>query len=230
MTYLDRPWRPPEEFAAGDWVPEMDHRDWLDRHRGMTRVPWVKREGLSDADRQVLESLTPTDAAKYLRVLGGDIGSVQRDGFLYANFLEELKRNAPVVDDDEKADKSADDIVERMRAMGMVSASLDEQDGGPPRHQSPRPWRAVMNWLWKLLQKVGRFLVNSIDAFMALAKSLFGDAAKHASVSFSVSIPPAVSFDIDAAFFANRETWKKFMDFIEAILEQMEKLVEPTAV
>jgi hypothetical protein len=63
MTYLDRPWRPPEEFAAGDWVPEVDHRDWLDRHRGLGRVPLVKQEGLSDADRQSLESLMPTEAA-----------------------------------------------------------------------------------------------------------------------------------------------------------------------
>jgi hypothetical protein len=229
MTYLDRPWRPPEEFPAGDWVPEMDHRDWLDRHRGLGRVPWVNRDGLSDADRQQLATLAPTVKAEYLRVLGGDIGSVQRDGFLYANFLEELKRHTPEPDGDEDADKAADRVVERMKAMGLVSASLDEQDGGPPKHQSPRPWRAVMNWLSGLLQKVGRFLVNSIEAFTILAKGLFGDAAEQASVSFSASIPPAVSFAVNAAFFTDTETWRHFKEFIDAILKQMGKIVEPTA-
>lgn len=227
MTYLDRPWRPPEEFPAGDWVPEMDHHDWLDRHRSLGRVPWVKRNGLSDGDRQHMQSLAPTEKAEYLRVLGGDIGSVQRDGFLYANFLEEMKQSIPGPGGDEEANKAADKVIERMKAMGMVSASLDEQDGGPPKGQSPRPWRAVMNWLWKLLQKVGRFLLNSIESFVTLAKGILGEAADQASVSFSASIPPAVSFEIDAAYFTSPDTWKKFKEFFDAILNQMEKVVEP---
>ena len=87
-----------------------------------------------------------------------------------------------------------------------------------------------MNWLWKLLQKVGRFLSNSIEAFTVLAKKIFDEAINHISVSLNAGIPPSVSFGMDAGFIAKRETWEKFSDFTKAIWEQMEKLVESTAI
>jgi hypothetical protein len=226
MPYLDQPWRPPVEFPEGEWVPEMGHRSWLDRHSGLEHAAWVKRDGLEPGDVEALQALQPNDKSKYLKVLGADIGSVQRDGFLYANFMEDLKQAAPISDRDTGADAAADRVVERMKAMGMTSASLDEHHGGPPVGRSPRPWRAVMNWLSSLLYKVGRFLVNSIEAFLVLARDLLGAAANKTTVSFSASIPPAVSFDIGFDYFTDRENWATFKQFIDAILDQVGKLVE----
>ncbi len=229
MPYLDQPWRPPEEFPEGEWVPEMDQRGWLDRHRDLPRASWVKLDGLASEDEAYLRSTTlPRDEwLRYLQALGADIGSVQRDGFFYANFLEQLKQAALVSTGDAGADQVADSVVERMKAMGFTSANLDEQHGGPPRGKSPRPFRAVINWLSGLIRKVGRFLVNAIKAFGVLARELISDAASQAAVSFSTGIPPAIAFAINLEYFTDSSKWDVFKDFIDAILEQMEKLVEP---
>jgi hypothetical protein len=138
MPYLDQPWRPPEEFPEGTWVPEMDPRGWLARHRDLPHASWVRREGLTTPDQSYLLSSNVKDEEKikYLDALGADIGNAQRDGFLYANFLEQLKRAAPVSTGDTSADQAADDVVERMKTMGLTSAHLDERHGGPPPSKS----------------------------------------------------------------------------------------------
>lgn len=229
MPYLDQPWRPPEEFSEGEWVPEMDQRGWLDRHRDLPHASWVKLDGLANEDAEYLQgtNLSDDERRKYLKALGADIGSAQRDGFFYANFLEQLKRAAPLSTGDPAADKAADDVVERMKAMGFTSANLDERHGGPPTGKSPRPWRAVMNWLSGLVRKVGQFLVNAAQAFGVLARDLISDAASQTTISFSASIPPAIAFSISLEYFKDSSKWKKFKEFIDAILEQMEGLVGP---
>ena len=197
MPYLDQPWQAPEGFfPLGEWVPEVDRRGWIDRHSDLPYASWVKREGLTPGDLSYLQTLQPQrdERLKYLEALGADIGSVQRDGFLYANFLEQLKQAIPALTGDTAADQIADNIVERMKTMRLTSANLDEELGEPPPPQSPRPWRAVINWLSRLLQQVGLFLVNSIQAFVALIRELMLDANKQIAISFSAGIPPAVAF------------------------------------
>jgi hypothetical protein len=229
MPYLDQPWRPPEEFSEGEWVPEMDQRGWLDRHRGLRCASWVKLDGLTDDDASYLQgtNVPDDDRRKYLKALGADIGSAQRDGFFYANFLEQLKQAATRSTGDLDADKAADQIVERMKAMGFTSASLDERHGGPPKGNSPRPWRAVMKWLSSLVRKVGRFLLNAAQAFGVLARNLIADVPSRAAIAFSASIPPAIAFEIDFDYFTDVNRWKMFKEFIDAILGQMEEIVGP---
>lgn len=229
MPYLDQHYRPPEEFPPGEWVPEMDQHGWLDRHRDLQHDSWVKLDGLTDSDAVYLQNtnLPDDERRKYLRALGADIGSAQRDGFFYANFLEQLKRAAPLSTDDPGADKAADQVVERMKAMGFTSAKLDEQRGGPPKGNSPRPWRAVMKWLSSLVRKVGRFLVNAAQAFGVLARDLISDAPGQTAISFSASIPPAIAFSISFEYFTDSSKWKMFKEFTNAILEQIEELVGP---
>jgi len=164
---------------------------------------------------------------KYLGTPGADIGSGGRDGYFYANFLEQLKQAAPISVGDAAADDVADNVVERMKAMGFTSANWPEQYGGPPERKSPRPWKAVMNWLSGLLHKVGRFLANSIRAFAVLASGLFVGAVNQMSASFSASIPPSVGFDIQLAYFIDDSQWDMFNQFTDAILTEMERLVEP---
>src|SRR5215472_11257560 len=214
MPYLDQPWRPPEEFSEGEWVPETDQRGWLDRHRDLPHASWVKLDGLAPEHAEYLQgaNLPDDERRRYLRALGADIGSAQRDGFFYANFLEQLKQAAPLSTDDPDADKAADNVVERMKVMGFTSANLDERHGGPPKGNSPRPWRAVMKWLSSLVRKVGRFLVNAAQAFGVLARNLIADAPSKTAISFSASIPPAIAFSIDFDYFTDSSKWKKFRE------------------
>jgi hypothetical protein len=227
MPYLDQPWRPPEEFAQGEWVPELDQHDWLDRHRDLPHASWVKLDGLTDDDAEYLQStnLSADERRKYLKALGADIGSAQRDGFFYTNFLEQLKRAAPLSTDDPDADKAAGEVIERMKVMGFTSANLDEQHGGPPKGNSPRPWRAVMKWLSSLTRKVWQFLVNAAQTFGALARRFTADTKSHATISFSASIPPAIAFDVDLEYVIDSNKWKLFKEFLNDIWAQMEKLV-----
>jgi hypothetical protein len=228
MPYLNQPWRPPEEFPEGQWVPEIDQRGWLDRHRDLPHASWVRLDGLTDSDASYLGTdLSDDERSRYLKALGADIGSAQRDGFFYANFLEQLKRAAPLSAGDADADNAAGEVVERMQAMGFASASLDEEHGGPPKGNSPRPWRAVMKWLGGLIRKVGQFLANAAHAFAVLVRHLLVDVSSRAAIAFSASIPPAISFEIDLEYFTDSGKWKKFKEFIDAILEQMEKIVWP---
>jgi hypothetical protein len=158
--------------------------------------------------------------------LGADIGSVQRDGYFYANFLEQLKLAAPVSVGDAAADQVADDVVERMKTMGFTSANLPEQDGGPPERKSLRPWKEVMKWLLRQLRKVGQFLSNSIQAFAILAGNLVVEAANKISVAFSAGFPLAVvGFEIELSYITDGTTRDILKRFIDAILDEAEKLL-----
>jgi hypothetical protein len=64
---------------------------------------------------------------------GTDIGSVQRDGFFYANLLEKLKLAAPVSADDTPADEEADAVVERMKIIGFRAPTYQRTRAGRPR-------------------------------------------------------------------------------------------------
>jgi hypothetical protein len=70
--------------------------------------------------------------------------------------LVERLKNAP-------SDATADAVVEQMLALGFVSASWPEAVGGPPPHESPRPVRRVLNWLFELAAKVGRFILKCLE-------------------------------------------------------------------
>lgn len=238
MPYVEKPW-PPADFREGDWVPEIDPPRWADRHRSLPHASWVKQEGLTDSDAGYLKNLTPPTPSSpgepletnewlsYLTTLGADIGSVQRDGYFYANFLEQLKQAAPVSVGDAAADEVADNVVERMKTMGFTSANLPEQYGGPPERKSLRPWKGVMKWLLRQLRKVGQFLANSIQAFGTLAGSLVVEAVNKISVGFSAGFPLAVvGFEFDLAYLTEDTTRDILNRFINAILDEAERLFE----
>jgi hypothetical protein len=238
MPYLEQHW-PPAEFGVGDWVPEIDLSGWAERHSKLHYDYWVKREGITVAHARELEGLDPplppspgeplgtTQWLEHLLALGADIGSVKRDSYIYANFLEQLKQAAPTSVGDAAADEVADNVVERMKTMGFTSAKLPEQYGGPPDRRSLRPWKGVMKWILRLLRKAGQFLLNAIRAFTLLAAKLAADAVDHISVSFAAGFPLAdVGFEIDLVYLKDDNKWDIFKQFTEAILNETEKLVE----
>jgi hypothetical protein len=84
-----------------------------------------------------------------------------------------------------------------------------------------------MNWLSGLIRNVGRFLVNSIQAFRVLASGFFANVASQIFISFSASIPPAIALGINLQDVEDSSRWDMFRRFTDAILEQMETIVGP---
>ena len=145
MPYLDREWMiGNEHLHAGTWVPERNWDRWQRRAADVTpgSLPWR-----SEPD----PSAPPRLSDGQLTILAGDMASAQRDAHIYANLIERLK-NSP-------SDANADAIVEQMQTLGFASASWPEAVGGPPPHQSPRPWAWVLDWLLGLAAKVAKFLL-----------------------------------------------------------------------
>jgi hypothetical protein len=229
LPYLDHEsWVPPSgrPIPPYTWIPELDGPGWNERHPDPSAPDdWIRKEGLTADALLNLQLLPPNEKEKRLLTLGADIGSVQRDSVLYTNFLEQLKLVAPLSTKPpavKAANQAADDVVTRMKMMGLTSVNWSPDQGGPPREASLRPWRDVVDWLWRQLAKVGRFLANSIEAFMALARDLVLDALT--AISFSVSIPPALGFEIDPNYFTDNKKWSILKRFIDAILTETEKL------
>jgi hypothetical protein len=74
--------------------------------------------------------------------VGEDIGSARRDGWLYSNATHELKSAALTLEGaelDAELDKLAGRLVDRMARLGMHSATLAKEDGGPPNPTRSRP-------------------------------------------------------------------------------------------
>jgi hypothetical protein len=130
----DGPWNDRE------WIPELGRKPWRERdNERPLRRSWTRREGPTPADLVELSQLPLEERLRHLWALGSDIGSVQRDGLLYANLLEQLK-NA-VGEDEAHNDAAADNAVARMKAWRLSSAEMPSDVGGPPQPASPLPWR-----------------------------------------------------------------------------------------
>lgn len=213
MPYLDGNWMSDrDEIPAGMWIPETNWDRWSSRGRDRPLRQLWDREPEPYAAPDLWESefakLRESEQDKYLEILGRDIGSVQRDGLFYSNFVERLK-NSP-------SDSLADEIVNRMQTLGFVSAMWPYAVGGPPPHESPRPWKTVLDWLLKLLSKVGKFLLNAV-AFTTVTLRHLGLSA----VAVSVGWPLSVSFEFPPDLFRDPPTWNRARMFLDNILTEM---------
>jgi hypothetical protein len=191
MPYLDRSHEiNGEAVPKGTWVPERSWDRWQERAKGI-RAPWR-------------EDIQPESLPKPLRidaqaVLAADMASVERDGLLYTNLIERLK-NSP-------SDTTADQVVSDMERLGLATAKWPEDVGGPPSPESPRPFKKVLDWLFRLRAQVTKFLVNCVNFVMTSLKSV-------SAVAVGVW-PPSVSFDFPSQLFDDPEAWDatwRFMD------------------
>lgn len=148
-----------------------------------------------------------------MRVLAGDIISAQGDAFLYANLVERLK-NSP-------SDATADEVVDQMTTLGLASAGWPEAVGGPPPHQSPRPWRKVLDWLRRMAAGVAGFLLRCVEA-AGVSLHRAGVTAVAVGVSFPV---PDVSFEFSTDVFARPQEWQQARDFLEGMLTELREKV-----
>jgi hypothetical protein len=201
MPYLEREHKIGDEVVPkGTWVPERGWDRWQERAKGM-RAPWR-------------EDMKPESLPKRLRleaqaVLAADMASVQRDGFIYTNLIERLK--------DSPNDTTADNVVNQMKALGLASGDWPEGVGGPPSPQSPRPFKKVLDWLFKLKAQVTRFLMNCVTFVMTSLDSV-------SAVAVGV-LPPSVSFEFPSSLFDDPEAWDTTWRFMD---EMTVELGEPT--
>jgi len=215
-VYLNESWAPPNEspWGDGEWVPELGRKRWRERGPGCRlRTSWVRRDRPSPADLTVLSQLPLEERLQHLWALGSDIGSIERDGLLYANLLEQLKNAVTSTGDDEaddvRNDEAADEVLARMRAWGLSSVDMLPEVGGPPRPASPVPWRKLMDWLLSRLRDIGEILLKLIDVFWALVKDIAG--ATSISISVDVGLTPTLGFSFKPGDTTTWEWLKKFL-------------------
>jgi hypothetical protein len=202
-------------FGAGMWMSETKREEWAGRSVGCRlRESWLRESGLTPDDAAALRELSTAEKKRHLEVLAKDVGSVQRDGFMYANLLEHLKSLDP-------GETLGDQVVSTMRGWGFASATLEPSAGGPPEVESPRLVQKVRDWLFDLLSKVGRILLNAADAFMKLAMDLIASIKAKVAVAVEVGLPPALGINVDVDASAEFTPWSVVKKFANDILDEM---------
>jgi hypothetical protein len=200
MPYLKHDWMiDTERLGKGTWVPERNWDRWQQRANNIS-TPWRRHTDMT--------SPPPPLADASLAVLASDIGSAQRDGFIYTNFIERLK-NAP-------SDTTADEVVEQLRTLGFASADWPEAVGGPPPHESPRPVGKVLDWLFEKVAEVGKFLLDCVNFVMTTLTPL-----NFSAVALGISLPPSVSFEFPPKVFKDPPEWKKARDFVDKVIAEL---------
>jgi hypothetical protein len=224
MPYLDGNWTESradgttvEVAKAGVWVPERDREGWLVRADGLEFAYKWREKGIRPGEEPyrlppTASLLTDADRARYLNVLGADLGSVRRDNFFYTNFLEQLKQSPN--------DNTADRVVATMRDLDFASFKWPETIGGPPPHQSPLPWRGVMKWLMGLIAKASAFVLKVADFISGV---LIGGGLGVSAVAVSAGLTgPDIGIEVSADLF-NGRFWLPVRQFLDNIYEEFAK-------
>lgn len=217
MPYLQEDWSVvepdgrTERVPRGLWIPERDWVGW--RLRGLD-VPLAYRwreEQVRAAEEpyRLPRTLTLPEEQTHLRALGGDLGSVQRDGFFYANFVEQLKRSP--------TDETATDVIRTMESLDFASVRWPQSVGGPPPHCSPWPWRPVLNWLWTNLRKVGAIILKIADTLVGI---LIGGGLGVSAVTVSAGLTPQIGVEFSTELF-NSRFWVPVREFLERSQEEI---------
>ena len=215
MPYLKSDWMlGTTVLAAGTWVPERNWDRWQDRAVGVPEhlLGWRRdpQWGIPGGPISQPPEELPANA---MTVLAGDIVSAQGDALLYSNFIERLK-NSP-------SDTTADEVVDQMLTLGLTSAGWPEAVGGPPPHESPRPWRRVLDWLKKLAADVAGFLLRCVESAGATLR-----VAGVTAVAVNVSWPwPQVSFEFPTDIFSRHAEWQKAREFLQQMLTELRQKV-----
>lgn len=205
MPYLDHEWEiEGEVLEAGTWVPERNWHRWQERamHVPPSELMWRRDEAAQPPSSGL------SDEA--LAVLAGDIASAQRDAFIYTNMIERLK--------DDPDNSTADKVVKDMITLGLESATWRTEVGGPPSPESPRPFKKVLDWLFRLVAKVSKFILNCLNFVMTSLPKLGVSA-----VAVGISVPPSVSFEFAPDLFNNPAAWKRAREFLDNLVAELER-------
>lgn len=213
MPYIDDSWRPETRDRE---PPTSAHSTEVARLRRL----WRSRNDTSFGESEGWIARSTDAIPEVLRELGRDVARAQRDGWLYWNFLEQLKSGGlmltydayPGADpDDEGAtfegvrrenrrlDVLAGRIAARMTQLEMASMALTEGSEAPPPKTESRSFRPFMNWLLRKLGDVTHFLCRLAEVFSRLVHQLFGghSLVGELHLGLNVGLPPSVSVNFD---------------------------------
>lgn len=236
MPYIEDIWRP----ETGDRPPPRTaHSTEVERLRGLWRA---KRDLLLD---EVEGGLAHTADAipEVLQELGRDAARAQRDGWLYWNFLEQLKSGGLVLPvegylthgpDDEKTSPEdiqqetirlnvlAGRIATRMMHLEMASMAFESGPEAPPPKTASRPFREFMKWLLRKLGDVTYFLCRIAEVFSRLVHQLFGGdrLVGELHLALSVGIPPSISVNFDPYWVVDGTAWEAVRGFIRELANE----------
>jgi hypothetical protein len=222
MPYLDQTYSlpgDPSPTPAGTWVPETNRQQWEQRGAGLLlRSAWTTARGPTAEEMAQFDQQPETVRQEHYKVLARDMASAQRDGLFYFNALERLKN--------EPNDTVADEVIDRLeKELGFTSISLPlpEWAGGPPKGESPRPFKKVLEWLIQQVAKVGKFLLNAA-AFITARLYDLGLSA----VAVQLPWPPQVSIEFAPSVLREAEPWRKVKEFLDAYFDELgKKVFEP---
>lgn len=207
------------ETVTKRWKPEID--DGPDP----AWSPWREGSGVSHDVREEIRKLSEADATSRLLDLGADIGRGQRDGWLYFNFLEELKTaKIPLTSNEEIKDLNtvAGEVADRMKLLGMRSPEIPFSQGGMPDVIGSRWFRGVLNWLMDRIREIGQLLIRCLEIAKLLLSCAVGALlANKINSSVILGIPPAVSFEIGLELVDDDENWPKVRNFLDQITEKI---------
>lgn len=206
----------PGPFRKGTWVPETNREAWEQRGLSLSlRDAWTTDRGPTLQQMADFDKLSETARQEHYKALARDMASAQRDGLFYFNALEQLK-NQP---DDTVAGK----VIDRLQKLGFMSIDLQEEAGGPPQGNSPRPVKKVLNWLIQQLAKVGKFLLNAA-AFITNRLYDLGLSAVAVSIGWS----PQVSIEFAPHVLRDPPRWRKAKEFFDSFLDELgDKVLGP---
>ena len=213
MPYLDQDHRfeslNPDQIRKGTWVPETNREAWEQRGLSLSlRDAWRTDKGPTLQQMADFDKLSETARQEHYKALARDMASAQRDGLFYFNALERLKN--------EPKDAVADEVINCLRDLGFMSIGLLEEAGGPPRGQSPRPARKVLDWLIQQLAKVGKFLLTAA-AFITNRLYDLGLSAVAVSIGWS----PQVSIEFAPHVLRDPPRWRKAKEFFDNFLDEL---------
>jgi hypothetical protein len=213
MPYLDQDHMfeslNPGPIRKGVWVPEKNREAWEQRGLSLSlRDAWTTDKGPTLQQMADFDKLSETARQEHYKALARDMASAQRDGFFYFNALERLKN--------EPKDAVADEVIDRLGDLGFMSIDLLEEAGGPPRGQSPRPFKKVLDWLIQQLAKVGKFLLTAA-AFITNRLYDLGLSAVAVSIGWS----PQVSIEFAPHVLRDPPRWRKAKEFFDNFLDEL---------
>lgn len=198
-----------EEVFASDTRPD----EWAARGINKPlRAAWTSATGPTSEQVAEFDRLSKEEQDKYFEVLAKDIGSAQRDALFYFNAIEQLKN--------EPTDEAADRVIENLGKLGLSSVQKASSEGGPPKQESPRPFRKVLGWLGRQLAKAGRFVLKAI-AFLSTQLDKLGVS----SVAVQIGFPFAISFGLELSPVLVRdnynERWLRFRKYLDDTIGDM---------
>jgi hypothetical protein len=107
-----------------------------------------------------------------------------------------------------------------MLTLGFASATWEEDVGGPPKSESPRPFKKVLDWLFRLAAKVAKFVWSCVECAMA-SLALLGIS----KVAVGVSWVPQVSFEFPTNIHTQQQEWQRARNFLNDMLNELHQKV-----